>query len=111
MRKFIVWTTIGLLLGVCGLGAPSACQAQAGGKIFIDKCAPCHGDKGKGNGPLASTFDPKPRDFCAPEFWQGDVDKKIADSVTKGKGQMIPVNLNPNEIKAVIEYVKSSCKR
>ena len=67
--------------------------------------------KGKGKGPLASTFDPKPGNFCHPEFWQGDVDKKITDAVTKGKNQMIPVNLKPDEIKAVIGYIKSSCKK
>ncbi len=111
MRNFIVCTMAGLLLGVWVFGAPSASQAQEGSKIFIDKCAPCHGEKGKGDGPMASTFDPRPRDFCAPEFWQGDVDKKISDAVTKGKGQMVPVNLNSNEIKAVTGYVKSSCKR
>lgn len=111
MRKFIVWTLAGLLLGAWVLGAPSASKAQEGRKIFIDKCAPCHGENGKGDGPMASTFDPRPRDFCLPEFWQGDVDKKISNAVTQGKGQMVPVNINSNEIKAVTEYIKSSCKR
>ena len=54
---------------------------------------------------------PKPGNFCDPKFWQGDVDKKIADSVTQGKNQMKPIKLNPDEIKAVIEYIKSSCKK
>ncbi len=111
MRKLILGTIAGLLLGIGVLGAPSAGKAQEGRKIFIDKCAPCHGENGKGDGPMASTFDPRPRDFCTPEFWQGNVDKKISDTVTQGKGQMIPVNLNPDEIKAVTAYIKSSCKR
>jgi mono/diheme cytochrome c family protein len=111
MRKFIVWTLAGLLLGIWVLGAPGASQAQGGRQIFMDKCAPCHGADGKGDGPLASTFDPRRQDFCDPGFWQGGVDKKIYDTVTLGKGQMIPVNLNAEEIKAVTTYLKSSCQR
>ena len=95
----------GLFLGVGLLGAPNASMAQDGKQIFVDKCAPCHGEKGDGKGPMASTFDPKPGNFCDPKFWQGDVDKKITDSVTKGKNQMVPVNLKPDEIKAVTEYI------
>jgi mono/diheme cytochrome c family protein len=111
MRKIIAWTVAGLFLGVGLLGTPSGSWAQDGKAIFSQKCAACHGEQGKGDGPLAKTFDPKPRDFCLPEFRQGDVDKKIADAVTKGKNQMIPVDLKPDAIKAVTEYVKSSCKK
>lgn len=111
MRKFIVWSMAGLLLGVGILAAPSVSQAQEGKQLFSVKCAACHGENGKGDGPLAKNFDPRPRDFCLPEFWQGDVDKKISDAVIKGKGQMVPVKLSPEELKAVTAFIKSSCKR
>ena len=111
MRKMVLWVMTGLFLVLVFLGAASGIWAQDGKAIYTDKCMPCHGEKGKGNGPLASTFDPKPRDFCRPEFWQGDVDKKIADAITKGKDQMIPVDLKPEAIKAVTEYIKGSCRR
>jgi mono/diheme cytochrome c family protein len=111
MRKIIAWAVAGLFLGVGLVGAPNASMAQDGKQLFVDKCAPCHGEKGDGKGPMSSTFDPKPGNFCDPKFWQGDVDKKITDSVTKGKNQMIPVDLKPDQIKAVIGYIKSSCKR
>ncbi len=110
MTRAMIWVAAGLLLGSL-LAASNAGQAQDSQKIFMDKCAPCHGPTGKGNGPMASTFDPKPRDFCLPEFWQGNVDQKISDAVTKGKNQMVPVNLKPEELKAVIDYIKSSCKK
>jgi mono/diheme cytochrome c family protein len=110
MRRGMIWIIAGLLLGA-GLAAPGTSLAQDGHKIFEDKCAPCHGEKGEGNGPMAVTFDPKPQNFCSPAFWQGDVDKKINDAVTTGKGQMVPVDLKPAEIKAVTGYIKSSCKK
>jgi mono/diheme cytochrome c family protein len=111
MRKMVLWVMTGLFLLLVLLGAASGTWAQDGKAIYTDKCMPCHGEKGKGNGPLASTFDPKPHDFCLPEFWQGDVDKKITNAITKGKDQMIPVDLKPEAIKAVVEYIKGSCKK
>ena len=46
-----------------------------------------------------------------PKFWQGDVNKKIAESVTKGKNQMVPVDLKPDQIKAVTEYINKTFKK
>jgi mono/diheme cytochrome c family protein len=111
MRKIIAWAVAGLFLGVGLFGAPNASMAQDGKQIFIDKCAPCHGEKGDGKGPMASTFDPKPGNFNDPKFCQGDVDKKISDSITKGKNQMVPVDLKPDQIKAVIEYINKNLRK
>ena len=108
MRKIIVWAMAGLFLGVGLFGAPSDTRAQDGKAIYIDKCVPCHGEKGDGKGPMASTFDPKPGNFKDAKFCQGDVHKKITDSVTKGKNQMVPVDLKPGEINAVCEYIKKT---
>ncbi len=111
MNKMLRVAVLVMFGGTAILTWAGVAAGQQGQKVFSTKCAACHGETGKGDGPLASTFDPKPRDFCLPEFWRGDVDKKITDAVTKGKGQMVPVKLNSDEIKAVIEYVKSSCKK
>ncbi len=111
MRKMVLWATVGLFATVALLGAASGAWAQDGKAIYGAKCEACHGPKGDGKGPLASTFSHHPGNFCDPKFWQGDVDKKITDAVTKGKDQMVPVNLKTEEIKAVTEYIKSSCKR
>ena len=86
MTKIIVWTLAGLFLAVVSLGNPGGGWAQDGQAIFMQKCSACHGDQGKGNGPLAKTFDPKPSDFCLPAFWQGDVDKKDRGRRNQGQG-------------------------
>jgi len=111
MRKLLVWTMGGLLLSVMLVATQGAAKAADGKQIYTDKCLPCHGEKGDGKGPMAITFNPPPGNFCDPKFWEGNVDKKISDAVTQGKGQMIPVNLTPDEIKAVTEYITKSCKR
>jgi len=38
---------------------PSA-AAKAILPVYLDKCAECHGDTGKGNGPQAKMYDPRP---------------------------------------------------
>ena len=111
MKKFFAWIAAGLFLGVGLFGAPNASMAQDGSQIFAAKCAACHGEKGDGKGPLASNFDPKPGNFSDPKVSGGDFSKKIADSVTKGKNQMVPMNLKPDEIKAVIEYMNKNFKK
>ena len=111
MRKSLTWVAVGLLLGVALLGAPSVSMAQDGKQIFVDKCVPCHGEKGDGKGAMSSTFDPKPGNFSDPKFWQGDVNKKITESITKGKNQMVPVDLKADDIKAVIDYITHTFKK
>jgi mono/diheme cytochrome c family protein len=111
MKKSLAWVAVGLWLGVALLGAPSVSIAQDGKQIFMDKCVPCHGEKGDGKGAMSSTFDPKPGNFNDPKLWQGDASKKISDSVTKGKNQMVPVDLKPDESKAVSDYINKTFKK
>jgi mono/diheme cytochrome c family protein len=113
MRKIVVWVLAGLLLGVVLVGTQSPTRAadDQGKTIYTDKCLPCHGEKGDAKGPMAVCYSPPPGSFIDAKFWQGNVDQKIADSMTKGKGQMIPVDLKPEEIKAVTEYIKKAFKK
>jgi hypothetical protein len=88
-----------------------ATWGQDGKKIYDDKCAACHGEKGDGNGPLSATFSPPPGPLTDPKFWKGDVNKKISDSITEGTKQMTPIDLKPDEIKAVTAYMKKAFKK
>jgi mono/diheme cytochrome c family protein len=112
MQKSLAWVAAGLFLGLVLFSAqgPTTAEAAEGGQIFNEKCAPCHGQDGEGNGAMAVTFNPKPASFHDPKFWQGDVAKKITDTVNNGKGQMIPVALSDAELKAVIDYMSHTFK-
>lgn len=46
-----------------------------GGVIFRERCAPCHGASGRGDGPLAATLDPRPADLVlhAPQHTEGEL--------------------------------------
>ncbi len=111
MRKSVLWVMAAVFLGVALFGAPHGAWAQDGKKVYEDKCEPCHGEKGDGKGAMCTNFKPPPGSFKDPKFWEGDPNKKISDSVTKGKNQMIPVDLKPGEIKAVTEYITKSFKK
>jgi mono/diheme cytochrome c family protein len=113
MRKLVLWVIAGVFLGAALFGAPHGAWAQDGKQIYTAKCEACHGEKGDGKGAMCKNFTPPPGNFTDPSSWQGDANKKIADAITKGKGQMLPAKppLNPAEIKAVTEYMAQSFKK
>ena len=113
MKKSMAWVAAGLFLGVVLFSAqrPTMAESAQGSQLFNEKCAPCHGPNGEGNGPMAVTFNPKPDNFNDPKFWQGDTAKKITDTVNNGKGAMIPVTLSAPELKAVIDYMSHTFKK
>ncbi|MBI5236946.1 MAG: cytochrome c [Deltaproteobacteria bacterium] len=112
MAKMLTWAVAGLFLGVLLLGAQDAARAQLDGKkLYNDKCGLCHGPKGDGKGSGAGAYNPPPTAFNTPKFWQEDVNKKTNESVTKGKEQMDPIKMSPEEIKAVVDYMTKTFKK
>jgi mono/diheme cytochrome c family protein len=62
--------------------ASSAEDTRAADDIFSQRCTPCHGATGGGDGPASATLTPKPRNFG---------DKTWAASVTDAHIEMIIV--------------------
>jgi mono/diheme cytochrome c family protein len=86
-------------------------ELERGKDLYAAKCQICHGANGRGDGPAAAAFTPKPADFTNPSFWKNNATEKITKTVTKGKGQMPAFNLKPDEIKAVIDYLEHDFKK
>src|SRR6185503_13433947 len=40
-------------------------DADLGKRVYVARCAPCHGERGDGKGPVAPYLTPDPRDFTA----------------------------------------------
>lgn len=61
---------------------------EAAKKIYADKCADCHGDKGKGDGPDAMMYDPAPTDLSDAASINKLSDGEIFYQITVGRKPM-----------------------
>lgn len=94
---------------------------EAGKDNFIGNCSPCHGETGKGNGPLAETLGEgvKPRDLSDADLLSVRTDEflfKVVKSggVAVGLSESMPSwqeTFTDTEIKQIIKYVRNNiCK-
>jgi mono/diheme cytochrome c family protein len=67
---------------------PSAAALASAKKIYLDKCANCHGDSGKGDGRDAARYDPQPADFTNAKRMSGVTDGELFYKISGGKKPM-----------------------
>jgi len=76
-------------------------------ETFTGLCVPCHGTQGKGDGPAAIAFNPKPADFTNAELWKDRTDAALITSITGGV-RMMPAfgdQLSQEQIEALVNYI------
>lgn len=86
-------------------------QAQSATEaLYRTKCASCHGVDGKGQTPVGKAL--KVRDFVSPDV-QKEKDEGLADIIAKGKNKMpgFAKSLKPEQIKDLVAYIRSLCKK
>ncbi|HEY2121918.1 MAG TPA: cytochrome c [Candidatus Acidoferrum sp.] len=108
MRKILFACTIGLIFMSIGFAAfqkpnwdappeikqkrnpvsPSDAALKEAKSIFTDKCANCHGDAGKGDGPDAMMYDPGPADLTDAKRMSKFTDGDLFYKITVGKKPM-----------------------
>ena len=68
-RKFLS-TTVALASLVVWLAPATAFagDAEAGKTTYTVNCVPCHGETGKGDGPVGAVLQPPPRDLSSGDF-------------------------------------------
>ena len=57
---------------------------ERGKATYAIYCIACHGEQGKGDGSVAQTLNPKPRNFAIDKFRQGSGVTQIFDTLGKG---------------------------
>src|SRR5438270_2586677 len=67
--------------------AGNAATLAEGKKLYVTNCAPCHGDKGKGDGPAAQALIPKPADHSSAVV-QSETDGSLYWKLTQGRNPM-----------------------
>lgn len=90
--------------------APAAASntpnVEKGKEIFAQRCVPCHGTAGHGDGPASAALDPKPRKFADPA-WQTQVTDEYIEKIIKlggaavGKSPAMPSNPDLNDPQVV----------
>jgi hypothetical protein len=88
-------------------------------EIFKARCATCHGNEGRGDGPGAITLNPKPRNYHDKE-WQAKVtDDEISKAIVYGgaavgKSPMMPANpdldAQPQVVASLVHTVREFAK-
>ena len=95
---------------MAGTQAWGADPADLGARVYTERCSPCHGDHGRGDGPTAPALQPPPRDFGEAAFWKGRSIADLRAIVKHGKpGTMMPPFegvLSDAEIDAVAESLR-----
>lgn len=86
--------------------------AEAARTIFAERCTPCHGAEGRGDGPSASALNPKPRNYQDVAWQDQATDEAIAKAILEGgaavgKSPVMPGNPDlKTQPEVVAELVK-----
>ncbi len=112
------------LAAAVALAAPTSAvfklkgSAKAGKPVYVANCASCHGEDGRGDGPMAKTLRPPPTDFTNGCFMAAVTDHELYTAVHQGgraagRGSgMSPwkERLSDQQIHDVVVFVKSLAK-
>lgn len=87
-------------------GAPES--LKAGQSVFETYCVMCHGEDGKGSGPVGRYFDPPPADLTA-GFMAQISDGQLFVMITNGVGRMPPFqdDLTEEQRWQVVDYLRT----
>jgi cytochrome c6 len=101
------------LVAMCGLlvGAVMPVLAQdSGADVYKQKCSLCHGDSGKGDTPAGQAF--KAASFSDPAVIKvSDADRALVIKNGKGKMPGFGDSITPDQVKAVLAYVRTLEKK
>jgi len=93
-------------------GSPD--KVSQGETLYRNQCAPCHGPNGKGEGPVAQTLQPQPRDHTNPDWQDSVTDEQIANVIQKGgpaiglSATMPPfAHVSDSQVQALVDYIRS----
>jgi mono/diheme cytochrome c family protein len=102
-------TTTGLRAPVRNPFPPTAASVEAGQRLYTQRCTPCHGPSGRGNGLLAAGLHPPPADLVVhvPLHADHDLFQTIRDGVAGTAMAPFGGQMTEEEIWHTINYLKT----
>jgi mono/diheme cytochrome c family protein len=86
-------------------GGGEAATSALGDLVWLNQCANCHGNTGRGDGPMGPSTGA--RDLTASEFQSRATPELIATTIRNGKGRMPKFDV-PNEVvDALVQKVRT----
>jgi mono/diheme cytochrome c family protein len=93
--------------------ASTVVSASEAKKVFVARCAACHGTEGKGDGPGSAALDPKPRNYTDKDWQKAVTDEQIAKTIqyggaAVGKSPIMPASpdLSPEAVQSLVKVVR-----
>jgi len=79
--------------------------------VYISNCAPCHGEKGRGDGPAAAGLNPKPADHSS-ALIQSETDGSLFWKLSEGRAPMPGYKkiFNDQQRWELIDYIRTLAK-
>jgi mono/diheme cytochrome c family protein len=94
--------------------ASDASAAERGQKLFLQRCALCHGNNGNGRGPAARGMKPKPLDFSHAARMESVTDGQLYWAIQNGSpGTPMPAwksVMTEQEIWETVSFIKTLVK-
>ena len=108
------WTVPKSAVALKNPQASDAASIKNGKTLYQAYCTPCHGDKGKGDGPASASLNPKPADHTS-AMVQAESDGALYYKISEGHAHtaMPPFKavLNADQRWAIINYMRTLAKK
>jgi mono/diheme cytochrome c family protein len=110
-HRFLYLAPVVMFMALATLALPDSLRAQSDAdKLFKTHCVLCHAADGSGSSPTGKALHAK--DLKSAEV-QGQSDADLTAVITTGKGKMPAFNkkLKPDDIKALVAYIRGLAKK
>ena len=62
----------------------AAAATEAAPEVFKNRCVPCHGENGHGDGPASAALNPKPRNYADSAWQKQTTDEQLKQTILYG---------------------------
>ena len=92
--------------------APTADDKAAALELFNNRCTPCHGPQGHGDGPASAALTPRPRNFSEADWQKSVTDEHLEKIIVYGgaavgKSPAMPANPDLDQKPGVVKELRA----